>query len=160
MYTKPGPPYLAEPSLASTLPISRDKFQYTISNHPDESRKDNRPEPSNIEKKTETERTSEVNIDVTTSEPEPMVTTPQSVVLSAESEEQIKRLGEKINNHVDNLEKFKEMATNKLRTALQAPNASNEYEEVYKYLNLSPSFRKRHLLTNIHASPYLTNSVW
>lgn len=75
------------------------------------------------------------------------------------SKEQAKLLKEKLNSHIENLEKFKQMAGKKLRDAIERSSGSSiedEAEEMRRILNYSPAFQeKRHSSNN----DYL-NSVW
>lgn len=159
VYTKPGPPYLAEPTLGSAS--SKDRSNVTLASDQSDAiniqRSDNRPESTNIEKKTQTENATEINV----GDVRKIDSAEKPLSLTHENEERVKELNDKITNHVESLERFREMARKKLRHEIERSSMSDdEFEGIHNYLGMAPAYQKRHLLTNYYTNPYLTNSVW
>lgn len=181
VYMRPGPPYLSEPNLGSAAlwqhavrakPAQSDsKVPSSIHDH---QRTDSRPASSNSEKKTESHSTTEMNIVTTTTAATPaitvttesdnMTTLPPPSPLSTTSpltDEQIDKFAEKLNSHVESLEKFRAMARKKLREAMARTSASDE--EFTQFFD-PQSFQKRHSLMESNpqqqSNPQFTNSVW
>lgn len=164
VYTKPGPPYLSEPTLGSAV----SKLHGNVTSARDKSdatnvqRSDNRPESTVIEKKTETENATEMIVGDSRKIDSTTPATLQPLPISGENEERVKELHDKINDHVESLEQFRKMARAKLRDAVERSSSisDDEFEGIHNYLGLTPTYQKRQLMTNYYTNPYLTNSVW
>lgn len=172
VYTKPGPPYFTEPNLGSA-PVwpnavtanSQDSKAPSPSN---EQRSDSRPASSNGEKKTDGHSTTEMNIVKTTTTAAAATVTESDIITSSPpplplpsspvTDEQIEKFAEKLNTHVDSLEKFRAMARKKLREAMARSGTSDE--ELSQFFD-PQSFQKRQLIeSSLQTNPQFTNSVW
>lgn len=160
VFSKPGPPYPSEPFVSSMSPISIDRLQNTVKDQPKVSnsqRTDSKPESSNNETMEKNRDTIEMNDDVAALIPTTTTATITPTEVPPSMDEHIKKLSEKLDSHVENLEKFREMARKKLRDALERSNTSDEYENIEKYM---PTFHKRHTIKGVQTNPHYTNSVW
>lgn len=163
VYSQPGPPY-PDPNLQSTqsssIPHEQSRNASKASNHvptPPSSvqRKDSEPEPSNIAKKMGQSETTESVGDLTT--------TMQFKAVTPSTVEQMRKLNEKIENHVESLEKFTEVARKKLRQAIDRSNdetLTSELEDIQHFLNISPQMIKRGSVKNMYRNRDSINSVW
>lgn len=120
-----------------------------------EQRQDSEPEPSNIEGKTNESNTNESDsndetivgaaevyqnneavTEPTTTEPAPTTstttetpTTITTTTIKPSTEEQIRRLHEKLDSHVENIKRFKEDAGKKLRDAIERSNTRSAVDD-------------------------------
>lgn len=121
--------------------------------------KDSKPASSNTERKTQGSSSTEVNSADSTST---IQSTPamQSSTLSPSSEEKFQILGEKLDNHVENLEKYKEATKKKLKEAIEKESTPDELEDIKNHFKFVPTFHKRHSQQITEIDPHFTNSVW
>lgn len=90
--------------------------------------------------------------DITSSPPPPEST------LSPLTDKKIDAIAETLDNHLDELAKFREMARKKLRDAMARTDASDE--ELSEFYD-PQAFQKRQLKNSkSQSNPQLTNSVW
>lgn len=174
LFMSPGPPYMSEPNLGSTL--VRTNASPANSKVPSLShgqRADSRTASSNGEKKTEGHTTTEMSIVQTTPAATtaavtteldnvtptlPPTSSPPPPPPSPLTDEQIEKFADKLNSHVESLEKFREMARKKLREAMARSNASDE--ELSAFFD-PQAFEKRKIQNqSSQSNPQLTNSVW
>lgn len=160
VHSKPGPPYYPEPYLQSikTPTMSQDQPQNIPKPKDDASssqQKDSKPEPSHISKQTNEEDINDQVINV--------VTTEQPTTLKPSTFDQVRKLSEKIENHVESLEKFKEIARKKLREAIDRSNdetLTSELENIQHFLNVSPQHMKPSSMRQMIKHHDSSNSVW
>lgn len=187
VHTKPGPPYYAEPNLGSAHRLWHDSItantqsSLSPSVHSNEHRSDHRADSNHGEKKKESDSTTEVNnaqisttTTTTTTTPKPTIPeateatnitpTPSALPSSTSSiltHEQIKNFAIKLDKHVENLDKFRELARKKLQNEMARTATSDEELGQFFDPNTLSSFNKRHLADNsqLQPNPYFTNFV-
>lgn len=191
VYSKPGPPYLYPDTIVSSARSSadsQDRIQFgeessnkTIDNV---QQGDSKPESSNIERKTDevddstqslvnqsntgryeevteeqmAEQTTETKIATSTT----TTTTTPAPVLGPSTQDQIRKFHEKIENHVENLKKFKEVAGKKLRDAIERSNsrsAADDLDDDFDDFMGRPSFAKRQSVKSVNRDYAYNNAV-
>lgn len=162
IHSQPGPPYPGPEPAVST---SRDQMQTGNAKKTPNLRKDSEPEPSNISKKTDESDNKTENligslaITSTTESPIEQRTTESKMeeptakntatitILRPSTEEQIRRLHEKLDTHVENIKKFKEDAGNKLRQAIASSRgcaANYEFDKSPRFSEEPTTLAKWH----------------
>ncbi|XP_055311321.1 uncharacterized protein LOC129574038 [Sitodiplosis mosellana] len=181
VYLQPGPPYPEPVTLSASNARNQVQTENTENTSPIEQRQDSEPESSNIERKTnesdheaedlvgtanvypKTDATTEpptttttmTTTTTTTTAPAPATTT----TLKPSTEEQIRRLHEKLDNHLEDIKRLKEDSGKRLRAAIERSNsrsAVDEFEDMANIFDESAPFAKRHSLNRDLAD----NTVW
>lgn len=162
VYSQPGPPY-PEPNLSSinepNEPRMREESPTTST-----IRQDSEPEPSNIAKKTEGCQTNQETVtSAIRTDSMPEAATPPinaATTHNPSTEDQVRRLHDKLDTHVENLKRYKEHAGEKLRLAIERANVHSsvdDLDEMNSVFDEPLQYAKRH--TN-RERDYIYNSVW
>lgn len=91
------------------------------------------------------------------------MTTEPTIPVTPSKFDQVRKLSEKIENHVESLEKFKEVARKKLREAIDRSNdetLTSELEDIQHFFNTAPLIMQQHSMKNMNKNRDSINSVW